>query len=392
MCITPAFLRAALYILDISPYKCIRKVETMADFYELDFLEVHTSKSGDAIAIRYERWGQTSIHVVDAGYAATGDALVTHIRQHYGNPDKIDHVVVTHPDQDHAEGIIKILENFEVGTLWMNRPWVHAADMIHYFPTCNSIPHLESRLHRLYPYLDDIEKLAIKQGVDIRDAFQGATIGAFTVLAPSRQRFIELVAHSDRTPEVIEEARGINWFGLDALVEVAKKAIAYIQMGWGEEKFSPEATSNENEMSIVQFAHLNNDKILLTADAGREGMDEAADYAPLAGLTLPGINRFQTPHHGSRRNVSTEILDRWLGERLDSPPEEDKGQFTAIISAAREDPSHPRKATIRGLRHRGARVLSTGDGRGTKRIYRNAPERQGWSAAISLPYPDTQED
>jgi hypothetical protein len=45
-------------------------------------------------------------------------------------------------------------------------------------------------------------------------------------------------------------------------------------------------------------------------------LTEAADYAPHIGLTLPRIDRFQVPHHGSRRNVSTEILDRWLGERL----------------------------------------------------------------------------
>lgn len=364
----------------------------MADFYELDFLEVHTKKSGDAIAIRYKRWEETTIHVVDAGYAATGDALVAHINKHYDSPDKIDHVVVTHPDQDHAEGIIKILENFEVGTLWMNRPWLHAADLIHYFPTCNSISHLESRLHRLYPYLDDIEALALKKKIDINDTFQGAQIGAFTVLAPSRQRYVDLVANSNRTPEVIEEARGINWLGFDALMEVAKKALAYIQMEWGEEKFSSEATSNENEMSVVQFAELNGAKIVLTADAGRDGLDEAADYAPLAGLALPGVNRFQVPHHGSRRNVSTELLDRWLGERLAEPPEEGKGNFTAIISAAREDPDHPRKATVRALRHRGAKVLSTGDGKGTKRIYKAAPAREGWTTANALPYPEDQED
>lgn len=73
-------------------------------------------------------------------------------------------------------------------------------------------------------------------------------------------------------------------------------------------------------MSVVQYANLHGHRILLTGDAGRAGLAEAADYAPFAGLALPGIDRFQVPHHGSRRNVSTEILDRWLGAQLAEVP------------------------------------------------------------------------
>lgn len=45
----------------------------MADYFEIDFLGVETKKSGDAIALRYERNGATYIHVVDGGYATTGE-------------------------------------------------------------------------------------------------------------------------------------------------------------------------------------------------------------------------------------------------------------------------------------------------------------------------------
>ena len=51
----------------------------MADYFEIDFLEVNTNKSGDAIGVRYTRHGLTYIHVVDGGYAATGEDLVRHI-------------------------------------------------------------------------------------------------------------------------------------------------------------------------------------------------------------------------------------------------------------------------------------------------------------------------
>ena len=69
----------------------------MSDFYEIDFLGVGTSKSGDAITMRYKQDGEIFIHVVDGGYQSTGETLVAHIREHYDDPSFIDHVVVTHP-------------------------------------------------------------------------------------------------------------------------------------------------------------------------------------------------------------------------------------------------------------------------------------------------------
>src|SRR5262245_18284472 len=102
------------------------------------------------------------------------------------------------------------------------------------------------------------------------------------------------------------------------------KVVALARALWAQELFSRDETSAENEMSIVQFGHLCGNKILLTGDAGRSALAEAARYAPNIGLTLPGIDSFQVPHHGSRRNVSTELLDNWLGQRL--PTKLIKGQ------------------------------------------------------------------
>ena len=86
----------------------------MADFYELDLLPVHTSKSGDCICIRYQVGNSWYLHVIDGGYTATAPDLAAHIRKHF-NTTHINHVIVTHPDQDHAEGLAPILEQFDVG-------------------------------------------------------------------------------------------------------------------------------------------------------------------------------------------------------------------------------------------------------------------------------------
>ena len=94
----------------------------MTDFIEIDFLEAGDKGSGDAIAIRHRRNDIDWIYVVDGGYTDDGQKLVDHIRNYYGDPGYIDHVVLTHPDADHASGLATVLNELNVGRLWMNRP------------------------------------------------------------------------------------------------------------------------------------------------------------------------------------------------------------------------------------------------------------------------------
>lgn len=102
----------------------------MSDYIEIDFLNIESEKSGDAIPLRYSIGGVTRIHVTDGGFQDTGDKVVEHINQYYDNPAVIDAVIVSHPDGDHAGGIRKVLENFEVSELWMLRPWDYVDELI----------------------------------------------------------------------------------------------------------------------------------------------------------------------------------------------------------------------------------------------------------------------
>lgn len=362
----------------------------MADFFEIDFMYLDTKKSGDAIPVRYKIGDVEYIHVVDGGYQSSGDSVVGHIKKYYGNPDIIDHVVATHPDGDHIGGLRTVLEEFEIGALWMLRPWRYADELIDRFSRFTNVENLASRLKEIYPNIAALEEIAEKNEIPIFEPFQGSTIGAFHVMSPSKPRYLNLIVESEKTPEAVkeEEERALAALG-EAALKAAGKFIALFKAAWGEEVFSSEETSAENEMSVVQFAQLCEIKILLTADTGRAGLDEAADFAPQVGLTLPGIDRIQVPHHGSRRNVSTETLNRWLGEPLPSQPAEGEETFSALVSASKEDKDHPRNAVRRAFNHRGGRVISTEAG--SKRTGHNAPSREDWVAATPLPYPADQE-
>jgi hypothetical protein len=363
----------------------------MSDFFEIDFLDIDSNRSGDAISIRYQLDHKTYIQVVDGGFQDTGEKITDHINTYYNDPDFIDSVVVSHPDGDHAGGLRKVLEEFKIGELWMLRPWIFADELIDRFSRFTSVENLIKRLKEIYPNIATLEELANAKNIPIYEPFQGEEVGAFVAMAPARERYLDMIIESEKTPEATKEEQTLAASAVDMFLEkAAAKVVTLIRAIWGAETFSPNETSPENEMSIIQYANLCGNRILLTGDAGRAGLMEAANYAPYVGLELPGIDRFQVPHHGSRRNVSTEILDCWLGPRLESKHAEGEKKFTAIISAAKKDKDHPRNAVIRAVIHRGAKAVTT-QGKNL-RTHHNAPKREGWSSAKPVPYPEQQEE
>ncbi|OOF79043.1 competence protein ComEC [Rodentibacter caecimuris] len=362
----------------------------MNDFFEIDFLDVEAAQSGDAITIRYCKNGGKSIHVVDGGFKGredgegTGDKVIHHIKKYYGT-NKINRVVVTHPDRDHAGGLRKVLENCEVDELWMLKPWDYTDELIERFARLRSEERLADRLKECYPNIAALEEIANSRGIPIKTPFQGAKIGDFTVLAPTKDRYLDLIEQSEKTPEVKSEQ--VSLPRLSAALESVKN---FVRAAWGDENLSNEPTSAENNMSIVQYAELNGKKIMLTGDAGCEALEEAKKYlVDHLHVSLPGIDYFQVPHHGSRRNISSELLDNICGQKL-SFLERKKQNFTAVISSAKEDKDHPRKAVLRALMHRGGKVITT-EGK-TICCSISAPSRSGWIPVTPESYPEDQED
>ena len=144
----------------------------MTDFYEIDFWDVESDKSGDAISMRYRIGEKIYVHVVDGGYQSTGEILVQNIQKYYDGVKKIDHVVATHNDGDHAGGLRPILENFEIGTLWMLRPWKYAEELIDRFENYESAEYLGRRLRSLYPNLAALEDIANEKASKFESRFR----------------------------------------------------------------------------------------------------------------------------------------------------------------------------------------------------------------------------
>ena len=235
---------------------------------------------------------------------------------------------------------------------------------------------LVQKMREMHPYLVQLEELSLAQGTQIHEAFQGAAIGMFRVLAPSRQRYINLIHDLDKTPTSYRDSRAGLLY--KALVEAAK---SWLDERWDFETLSnnPEPTSASNETCVVQHAVIDGQSILLTADVGPAGLNEAADYASSLGLLKPP--RFvQVPHHGSRRNVTPAVLDRWLGGRM----AEGAVYGTAFCSVGSDEADYPRGQVKNAFQRRGYPVHVTRGGSKTHFFGREL--RSGWSQSIPEPF------
>ena len=166
----------------IKNHKTIKAKHQNGDFemaYEIDFIGVNSEKStkdADAICMRwrsgvsFDGTATYKIGVVDGGFEAHGDALVAHMNQYYFNDElnikditekSVDFIVITNPDQDHTIGIKKVLENFSVKKIYMNRPWKYVDDL---FDKINdgriTKESLARRLREKYKTIADIEDMA----------------------------------------------------------------------------------------------------------------------------------------------------------------------------------------------------------------------------------------
>ena len=341
--------------------------------FEVDFLPVGEG-SGDAIVIRYgdENPGYY-LHVVDGGRTDTAETIVNHINKFYPGYH-ISHMVLSHADDDHATGLVGVMEKMEVKHLWMNRPWLYASQILEHFHGNFTLQGLIDDIKERHPYLVELEQLANEKGTVIHEVFQGTKIGELTVLAPTRERYINSIPDFGKTPTryTTDAAQDQRPGFFRSMVEAAKK--------WLEEKWDVETlaentvTSASNESCVVQYGVLNGKGVLLTADVGPIGLAEAAEYHAQLGLARPKF--VQVPHHGSRHNVTPTVLDAWLGPK--QPQGTEIG--TAFCSVGSNKDDYPRGQVKNAFMRRGFPVYCTR----TKWIsYSNGPGHPNTVAATA---------
>lgn len=167
---------------------------------EIEFLPVgEASRAGDAIIARYGDDANYQLMLVDGGHTETGNAIVAHIRKHFGTNATLEHVLLTHSDGDHACGLRAVLEGIRVKNIWLHVPWLHASVARPLLADKRwTDDGLAAALKRDYHIIADLVDLAVNAGCAINAPFQGANIGPFRVLSPSLDVYNYLLPQFER--------------------------------------------------------------------------------------------------------------------------------------------------------------------------------------------------
>lgn len=363
---------------------------------EIEFLAVgEGSRAGDAILIRYGELNDFKLMLVDGGIADTGETIVTHLTSLFGQHVRLEHVVLTHSDADHASGLRNVLRQLPVANLWMHIPWVLAGETVNLFKYKDWTPQaLLATIKKEYDIISEIVDIAsLKKETHVWFPFQGSKIGPFTVLSPRKQNYLHLLPQFDKTPEPdkdLLESRGI-WLGKPVaglfkkflLEEARKKQPTWIPETWTQEHLKDDVqTSASNESSVVLYGDFGNGRrVLLTGDAGINALNWAASHANASGFVLQQFSFVQIPHHGSRHNVGPTVLDTLIGP---IQPAGSKPRFSAYVSAPKDDDQHPRKIVLNAFTRRGGTVIAT---QGEHKVHLGGfPMRQGYHTVEALPF------
>ena len=364
--------------------------------YEFDFLPVgEGEKSGDAICLRYSDDGcQTwTVGVIDGGSRDSGQKLVEHVLNYY-QTDTIDFIVCTHPDKDHASGLSIVLDKLTVKRVLVHCPW----DYIDYiWDAVNdgrvTKDTLKNKLIEKHPYAYAVYQKAKESNIPIYHPFSDHDdhgIPYLNVVGPSSSFYLkQLINFRSITHLTDDELEKASMF--TETLKGLKGIIKMIAEGWDDEHLvNPKAdsTSSENLSSAICFFNFGGKKVLLTGDAGVDSLEAAADHIESLGHDLCDFSLFQIPHHGSKRNIGPDILNRLVGSpKLFGT----STHFTAMVSAAKDNDKHPSKRVTNALRRRGGKVIAT-MGQTKHHFTSGMPKRDGWSNVDPLPFYQQVED
>jgi len=275
-------------------------------------LEFLPAREGDAIWIDA---GPTRIQI-DGGRIATCRDLRTRIEAMIEEGKALDLLVVTHVDRDHIEGVLEMLKAGkcpEIRDVWFNG-YVHLLDeaIESYSPQQGEALSRLIRTRQLpWNHAFGGKRIAVVDG----DPLPSRTVGeiTLTLLSPTPGKLEDL-----RGPwkKACEDAGLIP--GVPATAEPLPPEI---------ESFGPidieeladkpfEADHAEpNGSSIAFLLEHDGKRVLLSGDAHPEILIASIDrILEESGEDKLAIDLFKLPHHGSRKNVSKDLL-----EKLDCP-------------------------------------------------------------------------
>lgn len=245
---------------------------------------------GDSI---YIRTPHNSDILIDGG---PGNKVLECLSRHMPFYDRtIDVVVMTHPQADHLNGLLSVIDRYKVN----------------YF-VASPVGHTTEGFQKL-------KSLITQKQIPIKNPYAGDVIRVggipFKVLWPDREW---LVAASSKQQVVSMDTSNSNVLGAFTTSE------------------------DLNDFSIYLYLQMGEFDALFTGDGDIKMQDDLMQR-----VSLPDIEVLKVPHHGSRTGMSEEFLDAL------------KPELAVISVGSTNRYGHPTQETLELLSSRGIKTLRT---------------------------------
>ncbi|MCI1740889.1 MAG: hypothetical protein LKI18_00490 [Prevotella sp.] len=363
--------------------------------YEIDMLDV---KAADAFLVHYiDDSNHSHIVMIDSGNYNDADKIIAHIRAYYapvktiyGNKYIIETSIVTHPDDDHIGGFIKMLEykrngkldDFEFQKFWVNDPTKHGIKP-EQIKSLRKQETVDERLRSVYNYNEDTsknllnlldelkitrrEKFAAKFGPLPKGIFEPTSVlheilkpvpkvyPSFTVIGPTEDYYVSLLPNfrNELKSHEGEEEEEMKYYSIFDRVSDNSLSSAL-----DDAKDDPSA-HNQSSM-IVLFEPKEGVKYLFMGDAGVDAFNNIPLHLK---NQIRKVNWLKVPHHGSKHNLNTDVI-RWLNPKIAYISTEKRGKYLS-------------QCVVNALKKHRASVYSTSQNR-SNIVNNSITIRDGW--------------
>lgn len=267
--------------------------------YDLNILNVGDA---DAIVINYHDGYRWLTAVVDAGNVSDSEKIKKYIEHTYQGKYVIDHAFCSHPDRDHKGGFFGLLEDAQVkiSNFHLMDP---VYSLAHNMAALLHEKNLLSAGKTIYNHPTDTTKNLldlIESKVDIFD--RQPVLGMDVVGMP-----IKIVGPTYEffKDAAYEMALDFHELAPDADEELYDEDEVLTEQDAKSVIDTVKEDSPTNKSSLILLFHPGNNKYLLTGDACAASIREAIENY---GNDIVGCS-LKVPHHGSKHNLNTEIID-----------------------------------------------------------------------------------
>lgn len=331
-----------------------------------DGIEIDMLALGNADSILVTQWhGMSCTRVlVDGGNSGSFETVRGFLRGL--GITHLDHVVCTHPHDDHAGGLVPLVQD---RTLSIGRVWCHIAQNHVQMALVEAALRRTGGLKRARIITESLAtttnlvEAAAARYIPVSEPFAGLEVGPLTVVGPTPEYYGELVAQFGDADAIRSSEHLVTTAPTHAQAGLLLEALAIATESLDD---NPQTQPENNSSAILGMSH-SSEIHLLTGDAGAQALACAAEAYNLANCYW-----MQIPHHGSRRNITQALIEHF------NP--------TVAFVSAKGSVKHPRRAVVNAFKKTGCRVYSTHYPNETSLWHHrgSVPHRDGYSTATAL--------